>query len=255
MTANKLGFLLGTQPDVRHNAKRAFEFASVNGFHHIELLMDHPKYYFLSYAEILELKGSYDLEVLIHAPATFTNFLSISKSVRKASYCELERVLNLAERCDAKLVTVHLGWNPGFITAEGFVFQPELYEKHNYKVITEEFYVFAKNYGELISIENTISGTSVEKALEFLIENTEVSLTFDAGHNNIRKNEIFLKNFDRVRNVHLHDNDGNRDTHSTLGTGTVDFSFLRSYKGYATLEVREEKAIIESRNWLFKFFK
>ncbi len=248
--------ILGCQPDINHELKEAFEFASVNGFYHIELLMDHPNYYSLSYAEILELKESYDLEVLIHAPATFTNFLSISKIMRKASYCELNRVLELAERCDAKLVTVHLGWNPGFITAKGFVFQPELYEKHNYRVLTEEFYVFALRYGELLSVENTISMTaSVGKALEFLLENTEISLTFDVGHNNITRNEIFIKNFDRVKNVHLHDNDGRKDTHSALGTGNVDFSFLKNYRNYATLEVRDEKAILESKNWLLRFLK
>lgn len=249
-------FKLGLQPDVFHTPKVAFEFASINGFDHVELVMDHPYYAidFIEYAEVLELRGSYDLDVLIHAPVASTNFLSISRAMRKASYSELEDVMNFAERCGAKIVTVHLGWNPGFITARGFVFQPELYEKHNYRVLTEEFYSFAKHYGEMLSIENTVSmHASVGRALEFLLENTDVSLTFDAGHNNIYRNEIFLNNFDRVRNVHLHDNDGKRDSHSTLGSGNVDFSFMKNYRNYATLEVRDEKAILESRDWLFKF--
>ncbi len=250
------GIKLGIQPDVTQTPKEAFEFASVSGFNHIELLLDHPYYSldFLSYAEILELKGSYDLEVLIHAPANSTNFISTSSVMRKASYSELERTMEFADRCEAKLVTVHIGWNPGFITARGFVFQPEIYEEHNYRVLTREFYTFAKHYGEILSIENTVSmDAGVGKALEFLLENTEISLTFDAGHNNISKNEIFLNNFDRVKNVHLHDNDGRRDSHSTLGSGNVDFSFLKNYRGYATLEVRDIRAIFDSRKWLCEF--
>ncbi len=254
----KLHFKLGLQPDVEHTPKEAFEFASINGFDHVELLMDHPYYAldFTGYAEILEIKESYDLDVLIHAPANSVNFLSISRVIRKASYTELERVMEFAERCGAELVTVHLGWNPGFITARGFVFQPELYEKHNYRVLTEEFYSFARYYGELLAIENTIStGVSVERALEFIIENTDISLTFDVGHNNIYKNELFIRYFDRVKNVHLHDNDGKRDMHSTLGKGNADFSVLKNYRNYATLEVRDERAILESRDWLLKYLK
>ncbi len=249
-------FKLGTQPDVEHNLKEAFEFASINGFNHLELIMDHPYYAldFTGYAEVLELKGSYDVEVLLHAPVNSTNFLSISRVMRKASYAELERVMSFAERCEAELVTVHLGWNPGFITARGFVFQPQFYEKHNYRVLTKEFYAFAKHYGELLSVENTISmDASVGKALEFLLEKTDISLTFDVGHNNIRQNELFLKNFDRVRNVHLHDNDGRRDSHSKLGSGNADFSFLKNYRHFATLEVRDERAILDSRDWILKF--
>ncbi len=252
-----LPFKLGIQPDISHTPKEAFEFASINGFSHVELLLDHPFYSLdtLGYAEVLELRGSYDIDVLIHAPSNSTNFISISSVMRKASYSELERTMEFAERCEAKLVTVHLGWNPGFITARGFVFQSELYREHNYRVLTREFYRFAKHYGEMLAIENTIAmDAGVGRALEFLLENTDVSLTFDVGHNNVSKNELFLRNFDRVRNVHLHDNDGKRDSHSTLGTGNADFSFLRDYDGYATLEVRDVEAIFESRSYLEGLF-
>jgi len=250
---------LGIQPDIEHKPKEAFEFAARNNFTHVELLMDHPYYSLenLSYAEVLELKGSYDVEVLLHAPATSTNFISVSKIMRKASYAELERTMKFAEKCDAKLVTVHIGWNPGFITARGFVFQPELYAKHNYEVLTTEFYTFANYYGELLAIENTIKlDEYLTRAIEFLLENTDVSLTFDIGHHNAKGgHDVFLKYFDRVRNIHLHDNDGKADLHLPLGKGCADLSIIAGYDGYATIEVRDEKAILETKAYLEEWMR
>ncbi|WP_048085791.1 sugar phosphate isomerase/epimerase family protein [Archaeoglobus veneficus] len=251
---------LGIQPDIAHKPKEAFEFAANNGFSHIELLMDHPYYSLenLSYAEVLELKGSYDLEVLLHAPATSTNFISTSSLMRKASYAELERTMSFAERCEAKLVTVHIGWNPGFITARGFVFQEEIYSRHNYEVLTREFYAFAKYYGEMLAIENTIRfDESLSRALEFLLENTDVALTFDIGHYYAKgDHDVFLRHFDRVRNIHLHDNNGEIDSHLPLGHGNVDLSIIpNSYEGYATIEVRDEEAILESKRYFEEWTK
>ncbi len=182
---------LGIQPDVAHKPKDAFEFASKHGFSHVEILMDHPLYSMenLSHAELLELKESYGVDVLLHAPATSTNFISVSGTMRKASYEELRRVLHYAERCDAKVVTFHIGWNPGFITARGFVFPKELYSKHNYKVLTTEMLSFLMDTEcDMLALENTISvDESLKKAIEILLEKTDLKLTFDIGHYNCRE--------------------------------------------------------------------
>ncbi|MFW6185063.1 MAG: sugar phosphate isomerase/epimerase family protein [Halobacteriota archaeon] len=246
---------LGIQPDVEHRVRGAFEFASQNGFSHVEILMDHPLFCreHLDYSEILELKGCYDLDVLIHAPCASTNFLSTSSAMRRMSYEEMEKTVYFGERCEAEVVTFHLGWNPGFITARGFVYKPELFQEHNVKVIENEMYPFLKTYGSLLSLENTIGmDDALIRGIEFLIQNTELNLTFDIGHYNIKEGQqIFLDNFDRVVNVHLHDNDGKTDTHSSLGEGCVDLDLIpKSYHGFFTLEVRDEKAILESKKYL-----
>jgi sugar phosphate isomerase/epimerase len=246
---------LGTQPDICHKVKDAFEFTSQHGFSHVEILMDHPYYSCenLSYAEILELKGSYDIDVLIHAPTTSTNFLSISGAMRRMSYEELERAVRFAERCEAEVVTFHIGWNPGFITARGFVFQRELFSKHNYRALVSEMYPFLKCYDSILALENTIEiDKSLKEGIQFLLDNTDVALTFDIGHHNLKRHEIFVENFDRVTNIHLHDNDGRNDAHLPLGKGCVDLNVisLSSYDGFLTLEVRDEKAILESKGFL-----
>jgi sugar phosphate isomerase/epimerase len=249
---------LGLQPDIEQRVREAFEFASLNRFNHIEILMDHPFYSRenLDYTEIMELKGCYDLEVLIHAPSISTNFLSISKAMRRASYEELERTVYFAERCEAHVATFHIGWNPGFITSKGFIFQKELFREHNRRLIQKEMYPFLKVYDSVLSLENTIDfDDSIRDGIEFLIENTDVKLTFDIGHHNIKEgHELFLNNFDRVVNIHLHDNDGNSDLHLPLGQGTVNLDIIPgSYNGFFTLELREKNATLKSKeffdNW------
>ncbi len=246
------------QPDVRHSIKDAFEFASKNGFNHVELLMDHPYYSLenLSPIEVLELKWSYDLEVLLHAPATSTNFISISNCMRKASYEELRRVCDFAEKCDAKVVTFHIGWNPGFINSGDFYFDLSLYDEHNEKVLRDEMYRFLRDVDCPLALENTIViEGGLERALNFLLENTDLALTFDVGHHNIARNDFFIKNFNRVINVHLHDNNGKRDEHLALGKGNVNLNEipLKSYNGYLTIETREKKSIIETKNYIIRW--
>ncbi|MEM0022149.1 MAG: sugar phosphate isomerase/epimerase, partial [Archaeoglobaceae archaeon] len=108
---------IGAQPDVRHTPKQAFEFVADNNLNHVEILLDHPLYSLeaLSYNELIELVWSYDIELLIHAPATSTNFIAISETMRRASYEEMGKVIYLADKCGAEIVTFHLGWNPAFI--------------------------------------------------------------------------------------------------------------------------------------------
>nr|WP_202320550.1 sugar phosphate isomerase/epimerase [Archaeoglobus neptunius] len=246
------------QPDVRHKPKEAFEFAANNGFTHVEILMDHP-YYVLknfSYAEVIELKWSYDLDLLIHAPATSTNFISLSDDMRKASYQEMRKVCYFADKCGAEVVTFHIGWNPGFINNGNFFFDRSLFDRHNEKVLMDELKPFVKSCPVQLALENTIMiEDGLERALNDILESTDMGLTIDVGHYNIQENPFFMENFDRVLNMHLHDNDGKQDQHLALGRGTVDLGKFRldEYTGFLTIETREESAILESRNYLSKW--
>ncbi len=253
--------MLGFQPAVYQTLKEAFKFANEHEFDHIEFLMDNPLYSIekLSPAEILEMKECYEVDVILHAPATSTNFLSISEIMRKASYDELMRVVRFAEKCDAKLITFHIGWNPGFITAKGFVFPKDLYREHNYRVLTKEMYSFLKKMdAEILALENTIPlDDKLRKAIEFIIENTDLSLTFDIGHYFCKEgHDIFLKYFERVKNIHLHDNDSKSDLHLALGEGKVDLNIIpKNYNGYMTIECRDIEAIIKSKRFIERWMK
>lgn len=251
---------IGAQPDVRHSPKEAFEFVTNNGFEHIEILMDHPFFSpdAISYNELIELKWSYDVDLLIHLPTTTTNFISMSEVMRKASYAEMQRVLHIADRCGAEVVTFHIGWNPGFVNNGSFYFPQPLYDKHNERVLLKELMPFIKRTEVKLALENTIGiAGGIERALREILNETELFLTLDVGHFLLQQCNLFLEHFDRVVNIHLHDNNGQKDEHLALGKGKVDLSLfpLRKYGDYITIETREENSIIETRDYLFRYLK
>lgn len=249
---------MGAQPDVRHNPKQAFEFIADNEFDHVEILMDHPLYSIevLSYNELIELIWSYDVELLIHAPTTSTNFLSISETMRKSSYEEMRKVIYLADKCGAEIVTFHLGWNPGFVNNGNFYFDAKLYERHNEKVLRNELKPFLKESPVILALENTIAIEGrIEGALKEIVEETDLALTLDIGHFNLQKSSFFIENFQKVVNVHVHDNNGKKDEHLALGRGKIklDIFPLKGYRNYFTIETREASSILETRDYLIRY--
>lgn len=249
---------IGAQPDVRHTPKQAFEFVADNNLNHVEILLDHPFYSLeaLSYNELIELVWSYDIELLIHAPATSTNFIAISETMRRASYEEMGKVIYLADKCGAEVVTFHLGWNPAFINNGKFYFDAKLYEEHNEKVLRNELKPFIEKSPVTLALENTIAIEGrIKGALSEILEETDLALTLDVGHFNLQRCDFFIENFERVVNLHVHDNNGKSDEHLALGKGKVELSTfpLRGYKNYLTIETREANSILETRDYLIRY--
>ena len=86
-----------------------------------------------------------------------------------------------------------------------------------------------------------------EYLYEFMrrVNSKRVGVCFDAGHNHFvcpdRRIAVDFK--DRIKAVHLHDNDGTRDAHNLPGDGTIDWSEVRrellasAYTGAWSLEI------------------
>ena len=57
---------------------------------------------------------------------------------------------------------------------------------------------------------------------------------------------------DRLANIHIHDNHGDRDEHLTIGDGDIDyvdvFGKLSSYQGNFVIESRDFDSAVESQN-------
>ena len=69
----------------------------------------------------------------------------------------------------------------------------------------------------------------------------------------IEKIDEMIETFgDRIVNVHIHDNNGERDQHLTIGDGNIDyvdvFSKLSSYQGNFVIEARDLESAIESQD-------
>jgi sugar phosphate isomerase/epimerase len=60
--------------------------------------------------------------------------------------------------------------------------------------------------------------------------------------------------FDRIANVHIHDNNGDRDAHMTIGDGSIDFQHvlkrLSRYSGNYIIESRSFESAVESQSRL-----
>ena len=59
---------------------------------------------------------------------------------------------------------------------------------------------------------------------------------------------------DRIANVHIHDNMGERDEHLTLGEGSIDFqhviSMLKGYTGNYIIESKNLDSAVRSKKVL-----
>ena len=86
-----------------------------------------------------------------------------------------------------------------------------------------------------------------EYLYEFMrrVDSPRVGVCFDAGHNHFvcPDRRICVDFKDRIKAVHLHDNDGTRDAHNLPGDGTIDWSAVRrellasAYTGPWSLEI------------------
>ena len=136
----------------------------------------------------------------------------------------LSEVLRRAERLGARLTTVHLGTCPPGTdhtealrnVMEGVLLAvPEL-EKRRIRLALE-------NHTPAF-LDDPV-GHSPEE-FDWLMENIEsewVGRTLDISHAHIagRIDDFIARPFDRVFNVHLHDNNGLNDQHLPIGQGTV----------------------------------
>lgn len=70
-----------------------------------------------------------------------------------------------------------------------------------------------------------------EYLYEFMrrVDSPRVGVCFDSGHNHFvcPDRRIAVDFADRIKAVHLHDNDGTRDAHNLPGDGTIDWSEVR----------------------------
>ena len=175
----------------------------------VEVMDDGP--HFLASAAPLE---SHRFRYCFHAPARGVNIASLHEPIRKASVEVLVQCFGVAAEVDGPVV-IH----PGYFTWPG---EREPAEDR-----------FRKSLSELVR-------EAVDRGVRFSVENMgnwdyfflrfpeEVSLldgidlALDVGHANLNGClDRFLSC--RIAHVHLHDNDGTKDSHAAVGTGTIDF--------------------------------
>jgi sugar phosphate isomerase/epimerase len=166
-----------------------------------------------------------------HVPATI-NLIDVEKSRRIDAMDEVKRALEAAEQIDIDSMVLHLGskddtWSERTLDLS--------------MTAVEHVKAFAHPLGVKTLIETLHNDvTSPEHLLEMLrIAHLDtVGVCIDVGHMHLPDMPGIAQAFailgDRVKEVHLHDNDGEHDQHLWPGEGTVKWDEVRA--GIAALK-------------------
>ncbi len=188
----------------------------------VEIMNDGPHH-----LDTPDLLHSYSFRYAFHAPSRGVNIASILEPIRKASVEVTGQCLALAAEVNGTVV-IH----PGYFAWEE--------DRENARR------QFARSLAELNRIAGDLSVTYYLENMGnwnyfFLRFPDEmemmdgVGLALDVGHANLNSclDGFLARNF---CHVHLHDNSGKEDSHSSIGEGSIDFPAVMN-------AIRREKAV------------
>jgi sugar phosphate isomerase/epimerase len=198
-----------------------------------ELFDEYPHELSKHVDRIVEVKQSYNLRMVVHAPVFGVNIANPNRRLREKTIELLCESIRNAKLIGAEKYIVH----PGSKTATS-LFDPGLAWRLNVESACE-LQLYSKDVGVKLTFENMpISRfevhllTSTNEMRRFLKE-VDVDVTFDVGHAGV-VGEIdgFISLFkSRIVHVHLHENQGRLDAHLPVGSGNIDWvKVLRSLR-------------------------
>jgi len=204
--------------------------------------------------EFLDVTSSFDIDFSVHAPLSDINIGSLSSRARELSVREICNTLQAAGRMNIALCTIH----PGSFGPLGMLDKPAVSKMTRGSLTVIER--VAHNSGVKVALENMpnmgmiMMGRSPAELLP-LLEGLDFGICLDIGHANTAGTiDDFLRYKDRVINVHIHDNLGDRDAHLPIGEGNIDFRKvllgLSGYEGRYVIEARSLTDGVISRDRL-----
>lgn len=199
---------------------------------------------------------SYDMEYTIHAPVADVNIAALSERMREASTIELMATMEQAIRMEVTTVTIH----PGLYSMVVHGQERKSVERAKRSLRTLDR--VTAEFGITMAVENMPSfkfmlGQTAEQLSE-LVDGTDMRICFDIGHaNTVGEIDRMIEMFgDRIANIHIHDNNGERDEHLTLGQGNIDLRSvigrLRGYGGNHIIESKGLASAVDSKRILEK---
>ncbi|WP_047490838.1 sugar phosphate isomerase/epimerase family protein [Terriglobus sp. TAA 43] len=166
-----------------------------------------------------------------HVPATI-NLIDVEKSRRIDAMDEVKRALEAAEQIDIDSIVLHLG------TANDTWSERSLDLS---MTAVEHIKAFAHPLGVKTLVETLHNDVTTPEHLKEMLRIAHldtVHVCLDIGHVNLHDmggvESAFAVLGDRIRELHLHDNQGEKDEHLWPGEGTVDWDAVR--KGVAGLK-------------------
>lgn len=180
----------------------------------------------------------------VHAPICDWNIGAMSDRLREASLKEALDTIDAAVGLGARTVTVHPGLSS--MAVPGLEERAVAYAHESVKAIARH----VDGADVRIGIENMPNppfflGRTASQLAE-IVDGTDLGITFDIGHaNTMGQIDAMIDLFrDRIVNIHIHDNDGDRDAHMTIGDGSIDFRHvIRRMSGYRGNWIIESKTL------------
>ncbi len=198
------------------------------------------------------------LRLTVHAPFNELFLGAPDSKIRKASVDRLNRAFAVIRYFRPESVVLHLN-----------------YEEKRFRFVYDDWFSFIipnlKRYaekcrmmGSFLSIENVYEETP--EAMNHVFRSLRgyaAGHCVDVGHiHAFSQTDLrhWLKVLGRyVRQFHLHDNGGGRDAHGPIGSGSIDFDYLRDFiasmrrKPLITLEPHREEHIWETLEGYVRF--
>lgn len=172
-----------------------------------------------------ELRASYELSYSIHAPYADTNLSADDDLIREWILKRVRASIRFASELDARCVVVHPGWTTATDRfMKGRAWELNLRSLH-------WLLRYAEEYGVDMLIENVPGPTPYlmvsAEDFELFYEEMEqpMGMVLDVAHAHLNGEVAeFIRRFgDRIRHVHVSDNDGESDQHLPLGDGGIDW--------------------------------
>ena len=225
-------------------------------FRHWEIFSELEHYAPLVSLEHADLIRSSELTFSVHTGIADINVASNNERIREAAVANVVAEMKAANDLDIDTVTVH----PGIINlAVKDIRDRSLAQA---RISMKEIEHYAAEYGLYACIENmpnfpVMLGIQADELRE-IIDGTDLSVCFDIGHAHTADQiDSMVELFgDRIRNIHIHDNMGEKDEHLTIGDGSIDFGhvlgLLKKYPHRYIIEARNLDSAIESQARLRK---
>ncbi len=187
------------------------------------------------------LFGSYSADFVFHAPYHGMNIASLFEAIRTASVQVMTDCFSVAAEVGAGVVM-----HPGYFAWE----QERVQAGRQFKKSLHELCTAARELSLTFWFENMGDMNFFNLRTPSDLDRIEgCGFALDTGHAHINHClPEFLQT--RFSHMHIHDNDGRRDTHSPVGEGTIDFApvmkALKRNHASSVIEVKSFDGVLMS---------
>ena len=206
--------------------------------------------------EIGEKVSDSGLKVNVHGPYYDLDPGYTDNFIRESVVRRIKMAIDVAAALNGGTLVLHSGFRPRVSAAK--------YDRwfSNSLRTWSKILDYSIKKGIILSIENIRDDSpgTIRRTLDYF-NSDYLTHCFDIGHFNVFVENMSVKEWldvfsDKISVIHLHDNDGDNDSHKPLGRGKIDFVELfsdlkkRGYNKALTIENNNKDDLVESVKYI-----